>query len=90
MIDKLSKRFVVKDLGNMETFVGCKIINNKTNSTIYIHQPKLLKHLKQQFGGLAESFEAFSTPAPPRTMVKHPDKEDTLISVDQQKSTDQE
>jgi hypothetical protein len=46
MIDKLSKYFVVKDLGNMETFDGCKIINNKTNDTLYIHQPKLLKHLK--------------------------------------------
>jgi predicted alpha/beta superfamily hydrolase len=29
LIDKLSKHFVVKDLGNMETFCGCKIINNK-------------------------------------------------------------
>jgi hypothetical protein len=67
---------VVKDLGNMETFVGCKIINNKTNDTVYIHQPKLLKQLKQEFGGLVELLKEFSTPAPPRTMVKCPDKED--------------
>jgi hypothetical protein len=39
----IDKHFVVKDLGNMEAFVGCKIINNKTNDTVYIHQPKLLK-----------------------------------------------
>jgi hypothetical protein len=52
MIDKLSLHIVVKDLGNMETFVGCKIINNKTKDTVYIHQPKLLEHLKQEFGGL--------------------------------------
>jgi hypothetical protein len=77
MIAKLSKLFVVKDLQNMETFVGCKIINNKTNDTIYIHQPKLLKHLKQEFGGMLESLNVFSTSAPPRTMVTCPDKEIT-------------
>jgi hypothetical protein len=33
---------------------------------------------------LVESLKKFSTPAPPRTMVKPPDKEDTLIQVDQQ------
>jgi hypothetical protein len=57
MIDNLSKYFVVKDLGNMETFVGCKLINNKTNDTVYIHQPKLLKRRKQEFGGLVESLK---------------------------------
>jgi hypothetical protein len=84
MIDKLSKYFVVKDLGNMEAFVGWNIINNKTNDTVYIHQPKQLKILKQEFGGLVESFKEFPTPAPPRTMVKLPDKADTFIPVDQQ------
>jgi hypothetical protein len=84
MIAKLSKHFVVKDLGNMETLVECNIINNKTNDTVCIHQPKLLKHLKQEFGGLIESVKEFSTPAPPRAMLKHPDKEDTLIPAFQQ------
>jgi hypothetical protein len=84
MIDKLSKHFVVKDLGNMETFVGCKITNNKTNVTGCIHQPKLLKHLNQDYGGLVESLKEFSTPAPSTSMVKCPNKEDTLVPVDQQ------
>jgi hypothetical protein len=43
-----TKYFVVKDLGNMETFFGCKIFDIKTNDTIYIHQPKLLKHLSRK------------------------------------------
>jgi hypothetical protein len=34
---------------------------------------------------LVESLKAFSTPAPPRTMVNRLDKDDTLIPVDQQK-----
>jgi hypothetical protein len=61
-----------------------EIITNKTTDTVYIHQPKLLKHIKQEFGGLVESLKEISTPAPPRTMVKPPDIEDTLIRVDQQ------
>jgi threonyl-tRNA synthetase len=52
--------FVVKDLGNIETLVGCKKINNKTNDNAYIHQPKLLKHLKQEFGALVESLKGVS------------------------------
>jgi hypothetical protein len=44
----------------------------------------LLKHLKQEFGGLVESLKAFPAPAPPRTMVKRPDKEDTIIPVNHQ------
>jgi hypothetical protein len=84
MIDKLSKHFAVNDLGNMEAFVGCKIIINKTNDTVYIHHPTPLKHLKHQFGGLVESLQEVLTPAPPRTMLKFPDKEDTLIPVYQQ------
>jgi hypothetical protein len=60
---------VVKDLGEMETFVGCKIVNNKANDTVYIHRPKLLLQ-----GALVESLMEFKTPAPPRSMVKRPDK----------------
>jgi hypothetical protein len=84
VITSLSSYFVVKDLGEMETFVGCKILNNKEKDTVYIHQPKLIKHLKEEFGALVESLKDFQTPAPPRSMVKRPDKEDTLIPAEQQ------
>jgi hypothetical protein len=38
VIETLSKVFIVKDLGKMETFVGCKIIKNETKDTISINQ----------------------------------------------------
>jgi hypothetical protein len=44
-----SSYFMVKELGEMETFVGCKILNNKEIDTVYIHQPKLITHLKEEF-----------------------------------------
>jgi hypothetical protein len=54
-MESLSSYFVVKHLAEMETFVGCKILNNKERYTVYIHQPKLIKHLKEKFGALVES-----------------------------------
>jgi hypothetical protein len=46
---------VVKDLGKIESFVGCKIMENKAKNTIYIHQPKLLNNnLKEPFGAQVE------------------------------------
>jgi hypothetical protein len=40
MIEALSKNFVVKELENIETFVGCKIFNNTTKDTIYDKIPQ--------------------------------------------------
>jgi hypothetical protein len=68
----------------MESFVGCKIIENKAKSTIYIHQTKFLNKLKEVFGALVESLKDFETPAPSRTIIKSPAKGDILLSPDQQ------
>jgi hypothetical protein len=83
VMDSLSSYFVVKDLGEIETFVGCKILNNKERDTVYFHQPTLIKYLKERFGALVESLKDFQTPAPPRSMVKRSDKEVTLSLVEE-------
>jgi hypothetical protein len=62
----LSRYLVVKDLGDMEIFVGCKILENKSKDTIYIHQHKFTKHLKETFGTIVESLTFYQTSAPPR------------------------
>jgi Reverse transcriptase (RNA-dependent DNA polymerase) len=84
IIKALSKTFVVKDLGKMETFVGCQIIENDKRDTIWLHQPKLLKHLKEQFGELVSKVKPVTTPAAPRTIIVRPEKGDTLISATDQ------
>jgi hypothetical protein len=76
----LASYFLVNDLGEMETFVGCNILNNKEKVTVYILQPKHITHLKEEFGALVESLKDFQ----PRSMAKNPDKEDTLITVEEQ------
>jgi hypothetical protein len=40
--------------------------------------------LKEAFGALVESLKDLQTASPPRSMVKRPDKEDTLIPVGEQ------
>jgi hypothetical protein len=57
ILTDLANHFVLKDLGIMEYFVGCKIIENKAKNTIYIHQPKLLNNLKENFVALVESLK---------------------------------
>jgi hypothetical protein len=41
--------------------------------------------LKEEFGAFVEFLKEYQTPAPPRSMVKCTDKEDTSIPIDQQK-----
>jgi hypothetical protein len=84
ILTELAKHFVDKDVGKMESFVGCKIIENKAKNTIYIHQRKLLNNLKEQFSELVESLKDFEIPAPPQTIIKRPAKDDTLLLPDQQ------
>jgi hypothetical protein len=79
----LSSYFVVKDPIEIETFLGCKILNNKSREKNYIHQPTLNSNLKEEFGALVESLKEYQTPAPQRSMVKRPNKEDTSIQFEQ-------
>jgi hypothetical protein len=67
VIEALSKHFVVKDLGEMKTFIGYEILTNRAKDTMYIHQPKLIQHLKDEFGSLVESLKNYTTPVSPRT-----------------------
>ena len=47
----------MKYLGKLEKFIGCQIIENKERDTIWIHQPELLKHLKETFGKMVENVD---------------------------------
>ena len=85
VIKELGKTFNVKDLGKLENFIGCKLIENKEKDTIWIHQPKLFKHLEQTFGKLIEGVKNYTTPAAPKTTIMRPQPGDPLISTEQQK-----
>jgi hypothetical protein len=84
IITVLSLVFVVKDLGPINTFVGCKIIENKEKDTIWIHQPKLIKNLEEQFGPLVAGIQTYKTPEAPSTNIQRPKKGEILISSEEQ------
>ena len=74
----------MKYLGKLEQFVGCQIIENKEKDTIWIHQPKLIKHLKQDFGDLIKTTKEYQTLAGPKITCICPEKGDPLITKENQ------
>ena len=72
---------MLKDLGKLEHFVGCHLIEGKYMS---IHQPKLLKHLKEEFQKLMGPLKEYKTPAGPKTVTIHPQPKDPLIKHEDQ------
>ena len=68
----------------MKTFVGCDIIKSKDKKAIWLHQSKLIKHLKQNFNDEVKHFRSFKTPAGPKTIVMRPLPDDPKLSEEQQ------
>jgi hypothetical protein len=85
LVNALSKDFKVKYLGEMEHFVGCHLIQSVKKDIIWIHQPKLLKNLKEHFGEMVKEKRVYKTPGAPKTVIIRPMKDDPLISVEDQK-----
>jgi Reverse transcriptase (RNA-dependent DNA polymerase) len=64
VISALGKSFKVKTMGEIENFVGCKIIETVDKDGVWIHQPKLLKNLKENFASIvADTTRIFKTPS---------------------------
>jgi hypothetical protein len=85
VISAWSEMVKVKPLGPLKNFVGCHLIRSADNKTIYIHQPKLLKHLEESFGQFCEKGNRyFLTPAAPKTVIVRPEKDMPLLSVTNQ------
>ena len=52
----------MKDEGSMDEYVGCSVITNKTGN-IVLHQPHLLKKIREEFGKELEDVQTPATPA---------------------------
>jgi hypothetical protein len=52
VIEALSKSFKVKTMGELSKFVGCHIMDTTAKEGVWIHQPKLLKNLKENIKDL--------------------------------------
>jgi hypothetical protein len=85
VLDSLANAFVVKSMGEMEYFVGCRIIEDKSQKTIWIHQPKLLTNLSKHFDDVVSQTRSTHTPAAPRTSIVRPTPGDPLITPEEQR-----
>jgi hypothetical protein len=87
VISVLGKSFKVKTMGEMEKFVGCKIIGTLDKDGFWIHQPKLLKNLKENFKSIiGDTTRIFKTPSALKTLIIRPKEGDPLISTERQKT----
>ena len=84
IIEALGQDFKVKYLGKLEHFVGCHMTENYKKDTLWIHQPKLLKHLEEDFSKYITTNKVFMTPASPRTTILRPQEGDNKISPAEQ------
>jgi hypothetical protein len=58
VISALGKVFKEKTISEMEKFVGCHIIDTIDKDLVWIHQPKLLKNLKENLRRYKEDLHA--------------------------------
>jgi hypothetical protein len=57
---------------------------NKDKDTIYIHQPKLIKHLEEEFGSHVRNGKMNITPGALKYVVLRPEKGYPLLTPEQQ------
>jgi Reverse transcriptase (RNA-dependent DNA polymerase) len=87
VISALGKSFKDKTMGDMENFVGCKIIDTIEKDGVWKHQPKLLKNFKESFKSIiGDSARIFKTPSAPKTLIIRSKEGDLLISPEKQKT----
>jgi hypothetical protein len=69
-------------MGEMENCVGCKIIDTVDKDGVWIHQPKILKNLKENFASIiGDTIRIFKTPSAPKTLIIHPKEGDHLKDI---------
>jgi hypothetical protein len=85
VISALGKVFKVKTMGEMEKFVGCLIFDTIDKDGVRIHQPKLLKNLKEKFMHLlGDTKRIYMIPAAPKTLIIRPKYGDPLVTPERQ------
>ena len=83
IIEALGKEFKIKRLGPMHEMIGCTLTISKDGKTLWITQPKLIKHMKELFLDELPTKEAI-IPATSGSMVTRPKEEKEKITPDEQ------
>jgi hypothetical protein len=87
VISALGKSFKVKNMGEMENFAGFKIIDTVDKEGVWIHQPEIIKNLKENFKSIiGETTSIFKKPSAPKTLIIRPKEGVPLISPEKKKN----
>jgi hypothetical protein len=86
VISSLGKVFKAKTMGEIEKYVCCHIIDTIDKDGVWIHQPKLLKNLKENFKNiLGDTKRIYMIPSAPKTLFIRPQEGDPLVTPERQK-----
>jgi Reverse transcriptase (RNA-dependent DNA polymerase) len=86
VLQKLSTVFKLKNMGKMEQYVGCHLIESKEKTTVWIHLPKIIKHLENMLKEVNTTEGVYKTSVGPRAVIMQQGPEDLKINdVDQRK-----
>ena len=84
-IKKLSTKFQVKRVGELNDYVGCTILRNGREKKALFYQGDLIARLEKDFSYELENFRRRSTPAIPREIVMKSQEGDLMLSEDEQR-----
>ena len=82
-LSELSEKLNITRQGETKTFVGCDITMSDEKDTMWLTQPKIIEHLKQQFGHEVKGKKAI-IPATGRYSVTQPKEGEALLSPERQ------
>jgi hypothetical protein len=82
-IKEIEKHFIIKKMGEVKNYVGCRITKLEGKSLL-LTQPELLKGLERKFGNIVRDMRYYNTPAMPNDIVMRPQIGDPLLSKEDQ------
>jgi hypothetical protein len=84
-ISDIASHFIIKRMGPVYDYVGCRIIKPEGNNAMVLIQPQLLNSLEKKFGDLVSHMRRYNTPGGPNEVVMRPHDGDALLTEDDQK-----
>ena len=82
-IEDIEKVFSIRKEGKLNDYIGC-IIEFENESEATMHQPHILKKLKNKFSDIVMNIRTGKTPSPPGSVLMRPKENEAVIDEDKQ------
>jgi hypothetical protein len=81
----IGNKFKIKDVGELNEYVGCMVIKDKQKKCAYLIQPDLIEKLEKAFKNDIAHLRKYKMPAPTGEIITRPETEEELINQEDQK-----